>query len=65
MSCDGTGYMIGCPGCWVCEDEMAEVRANVRSVVAALAAMSSRSPRTAPVDVDPWGDPINRQEPTT
>ena len=47
--CDGSGYMIGCPGCALCEDEMEAIRASKKEVAARLAGLTLRYG-------SPWAD---------
>ena len=63
--CDGTGRAIGCPGCGVCDEEQALIDAAQAEARDVIAALQARYPRPGPNDVDPWADPIDRQEPTT
>ena len=62
-TCDGTGRYIGCPGCSVCEEEMATIDAAKADALDALHALAFATrtrpgshPRPAP-GVDPWATP--------
>ena len=57
MSCDGTGYMIGCSGCGVCEDDMREVRANKAAAATLLGDLRRAHHRTDQPGADPWAEP--------
>ena len=61
--CDGSGRLIGCPGCGVCEEEMAMIdaaKADALDALHALAFATRNRPEshthTAP-DADPWATP--------
>ena len=41
-SCDGSGYMIGCPGCPECREEMEAIRATMRNASEVLAGLTAR-----------------------
>ena len=62
-TCDGTGRYIGCPGCSVCEEEMAMIDAAKADALDALHALAFAT-RTRPesharpvLDADPWATP--------
>lgn len=41
-SCDGSGYMIGCPGCPECREEMEAIRVAMRSASEVLKGLAAR-----------------------
>ena len=61
--CDGSGRLIGCPGCGVCEEEMEDMRDAMRAASDALQELAFNT-RTRPnvhwaapaPDADPWRD---------
>ena len=58
--CDGSGRLIGCPGCSVCEEEMAMLDAAKADALHALAFNTRTRPNAywtpAPAG-DPWVTP--------
>ena len=63
--CDGSGRLIGCPGCGVCGEEMEDMRDAMRAASDALADLAFRSPRIRTIDADPWGDPREQERPAS
>lgn len=55
-ACDGSGRMIGCPGCSVCEQEMESIHDTKRDIAGLLASLTARNPSPA-VYADPWATP--------
>lgn len=50
--CDGSGYLIGCPGCGACREEMDDIRDLQRQAADALQGLALSGPRVTPGD--PW-----------